>query len=95
MSIKNFDHKGLEELFCTGKSTRIGPEFHGRLRVILDALEGATCADDLRGSRRFHAYSGDRKGTYSMDVSGNWRVTFRFENSDRGDVLDVAFEDPH
>jgi len=82
-------------LFCTGKSAKIGSEYHKRLLPILDALEGATCVDDLKGVRGFHAYSGNRRGTYGMDVSGNWRVTFRFEHGDRGDVLDVAFEDPH
>ena len=95
MSIKRFEHKGLEELFCSGKSRRIGPEYYKRLLGILDALEGATCVDDLRRFRGFHAYSGNRKSTYGVDVSGNWRVTFRFENGDKGDVLGVDFEDPH
>jgi proteic killer suppression protein len=52
-------------------------------------------AGDLRGARGFHALSGDRAGTFAMSVSGNRRLTFRFEHGDEGDVLDVDFEDYH
>ena len=39
-----------------------------------------------------HQLIGDRKGTWSVRVSGNWRVTFRFEGED---VTDVDYEDYH
>jgi toxin HigB-1 len=95
MSIKSFSHKGVEEVFCTGRSRTIGPEFHKRISLILDAIDGATCVRDLRGARGFHALHGPRAGTFAMSVSGNWRLTFRFEHGDRGEVLDVDFEDYH
>lgn len=95
MSIKSFSHKGVEEVFCTGQSRNIGPEFHKRMSLILDAINGATCAQDLRGARGFHALRGPRAGTFAMSVRCNWRLTFRFEHGDRGDVLDVGFEDYH
>jgi proteic killer suppression protein len=41
---------------------------------------------------RLHALSGDMKGKYSIKVTGNWRLTLRFEN---GDVFDVDLEDYH
>jgi toxin HigB-1 len=90
-----FAHRGLEEVFCTGRSRRVGAEYHRRLRIILDAMDGATCAADLRGAHGFHALAGDRTGTYAMHVSGNWRVTFRFEHGDKGNILDADFEDYH
>jgi toxin HigB-1 len=95
MSIKTFTHKGVEEVFHTGRSRNIGPELHKRMSLMLDAIDGATCAGDLRGARGFHALHGDRSGTFAMSVSGNWRLTFHFEHGDRGDVLDVDFEDYH
>ena len=95
MSIKSFKHKGVEEVFCTGRSRRIGSEFHKRMSLILDAIDGATCVGDLRGARGFHALSGDRAGSFAVSVSGNWRVTFRFEHGDEGGILDVDFEDYH
>jgi len=49
----------------------------------------------LRGVRGFHALEGARAGTFAMSVSGNWRLTFRFEHGTTGDILDVDFEDYH
>lgn len=95
MSIKPFAHEGAEEVFCTGRSRRIGSEFHKRMSLILDAIDGATCVGDLRGARGFHPLIGDRSGSFAMSVSGNWRLTFRFEHGEEGDVLDVDFEDYH
>jgi len=95
MSIKGFAHKGVEEVFLSGRSRRIGAEFRERMSLILDAIDGATGVVDLRGARGFHALQGSRAGTYAMAVSGNWRLTFRFEHGTTGDVLDVDFEDYH
>jgi proteic killer suppression protein len=50
---------------------------------------------DLRGARGFHALVGDRLGSFAISVSGTWRLTFRFEDGDEGDILDVDFEDYH
>jgi proteic killer suppression protein len=95
MSIKSFADKGVEEVFCNGRSRRIGAEFTKRMKVILDAVDAATAVADLQGAKGFHALKGDRAGTYAMTVSGNWRLTFRFEDGDKGDVVDVDFEDYH
>jgi toxin HigB-1 len=65
------------------------------MSLILDAIEGATCVGDLRGARGFHALVGDRSGSFAMSVSGNWRLTFRFEHGGEGDILDVDLEDYH
>ena len=40
----------------------------------------------------FHPLKGDRKGTYAVSVSGNWRITFQFAD---GDATDVDLEDYH
>ena len=95
MSIRSFAHKGVEEIFLTGRCRTIGPEFHKRISLMLDALDAVTGPGDLRGARGFHALHGDRSGTFAMSVSGNWRLTFRFEHGDNGDILDVDFEDYH
>jgi plasmid maintenance system killer protein len=53
----------------------------------------ATGAEDMNPpGYRFHALKGDRKGTYAVSVSGNWRLTFRFV---AGDAVDVDLEDYH
>ena len=65
------------------------------MSLILDAMDGATRVGDLRGARGFHALVRDRLGSFAISVSGNWRLTFRFEDGDEGDILDVDFEDYH
>jgi len=95
MSIKGFTHKGVEEFFWTGHSSSIGPQYRKRMSLILDAIDGATGVKDLVGARGFHALQGSRAGTYAMAVSGNWRLTFRFEDGTMGNVFDVDFEDYH
>jgi len=39
-----------------------------------------------------HPLKGDRWGTWAVRVSGNWRVTFRFDGPD---AMDVNDEDYH
>ena len=41
---------------------------------------------------RLHALTGPLKGHYAVSVSGNWRVTFRFED---GEAVDVDYLDYH
>jgi proteic killer suppression protein len=50
---------------------------------------------DLAGAHGFHALTGPRAEIYALSVSGNWRLTFRFEHGTTGDVLGVNFEDYH
>lgn len=40
----------------------------------------------------FHRPAGDMKGFYSVRVTGNWRIVFRFED---GDAFDVDHLDYH
>lgn len=65
------------------------------MTLILDALDAATCVEDLRSVEGFTLSSGIDPGGFAMSVSGNWRLTFRFEHGEGGDVFDVDFEDYH
>jgi proteic killer suppression protein len=92
MAIRSFAHKGLRAFYCDGDLGAIGSEFHGKAKLILSALAAATCVDDVKGAHGFHPLKGNRKGTYSMKVSANWRMTFKFS---QGHVVNVNFEDYH
>jgi len=46
---------------------------------------------DLPGYE-FHELKGERKGTYAVSISGNWRLTFCFGGED---AVDVNLEDYH
>ena len=91
--IKSFKHKGLEDFFYGGKKKGIKPEQANRLERILDRLNAASETKDMNypGSN-LHALSGDRKGEYSVKVSGNWRIIFEFVD---GDAYIVDYDDYH
>lgn len=92
MTIVRFRHKGLEELFIKGRTAKLGKRFHDNATLIMDHLDGVTELKDCAGVKDFHELRGDRKGTYSMHVSGNYCITFRWKD---GAVTDVDFEDYH
>ena len=91
--IKRFKSKGLKKLFESGNITGIQPQHTQRLRKILALLETADKIEDMDLSGlNLHALKGNRKGTYAVKVSGNWRVTFKIID---GDAVDVNYEDYH
>jgi len=91
--IKSFKHKGLEGLYYAGTRKGINPEHGPKLARILDRLNAADSLRDMNypGSS-FHGLSGERKGQYSIKVSGNWRVIFEFVD---GDAYGVDYDDYH
>lgn len=91
--ITSFAHKGLERFYLTGSAAGIQPQHVNRLRLILSNLDQASRATDMDlPGLRLHALKAARSGTWSVTVSGNWRVTFRFNGSD---VELVNYEDYH
>lgn len=91
--IKSFKHKGLELFFTTGSLKSIQAEHADRLDVRLQALHTATHIDDLKiPGFRFHSLCGKRKDTFSISVSGNWRLTFEFSD---GHAFLLNYEDYH
>lgn len=91
--IVSFRHNGLEMLFETGSGRGIDAKHVARLRLILVRLQASRSPHDMRlPGLRLHALKGRLKGHYAVSVSGNWRVTFRFEGHD---VVDVDYLDYH
>ena len=86
-------HKGLRALHERDDRARVPADLAPRLRRILFRLQEATYpgSADAPGLR-LHPLKGDRAGQWSVRVSGNWRVVFRFENAE---VVDVDSIDYH
>ncbi len=81
--IVSFRQKGLEALFRTGSTRGVQTSHVAKLRRMLALLDVAVEPRDLDlPGFRLHGLKGDRKGQWSMSVSGNWRVTFRFKGLD-------------
>jgi len=83
----------LQALYEGRTARRISPQHMGRLRDILAALDRSRGPDGMNlPGFRLHPLKGPLKGHYAVSVSGNWRVTFRFED---GAAADVDYLDYH
>ena len=90
--IKSFKNKLLEALL-NGDMQATTKE-HKKIRKRLDAIDSASKLENIRFLTGYdlHELKGNRKGTWSIKTTGNWRITFRFEN---GHAYDVNHEDYH
>ena len=85
--IRLFRHKGLREYYETGYKRGINPDHASKLARILDRLDASLQPSDMDlPGYHLHQLSGREKGTWSVRVSGNWRVTFKFEGEDATDI---------
>lgn len=92
MGIRDCKHKGLKELYVTGKTTKIGVRYIKNISFIIGLLDDVVDIKDCVGIKDFHELKGNRKGAYSIHVTGNYCVTFKW---DGGHVYDLDFEDYH
>ena len=91
--IQSFRHKGLEKLYRKGNKSGINATHAKRIRLILGVLGAAQELRDINlPGLKMHKLKGELKGFYAVNVSGNWRVTFRFDGKD---VFDVDYLDYH
>ena len=91
--IKSFKHKGLERFFLSGITKGIQANHAKKLRLQLAALDTASDIEDMRvPGYGLHPLKGNRKETWSISVSGNWRITFEFYD---GNAYIVNYEDYH
>jgi len=91
--IKSFRHAGLERFFRSGSKAGIQPKHAEKLARQLFALENAIRPRDMSAPGwRLHQLRGEFAGHWSIDVSGNWRLTFTFEGTD---AILVDYQDYH
>ena len=91
--IKAFRHRGLRELYQRGKSSKVAQGHVPKLLRILTALDQSVGPEGMNiPGFRLHPLKGRLLGCYAVSVSGNWRVTFRFEGNH---AVDVDYLDYH
>jgi len=91
--IQTFRNKALERLLKEGNAKGMPKELEKRTRARLEAIDSATVIDNLRiPGYDLHELKGDRKETWSVKVSANWRITFKFRDND---AYDLDLEDYH
>jgi proteic killer suppression protein len=91
--IRNIRHRGLKRLFEHDDRSKLRPDLVEKIILLLGRLDAAGSIDDMDvPGLGLHRLSGDLKGFWSVTVSRNWRIVFRF---DQGDAFDVDFVDYH
>ena len=91
--IKNFVHKGLEAFFTDGCKAGIQPVHAARLKRQLAQLDQATLPRDMNvPGWKLHPLKGELAGHWAVWVSGNWRMTFKFDGAD---ACVVDYQDYH
>ena len=91
--IGSFRHRGLKALYEGSTARRVAPQHVRKLMDILAVLDRSDGPEGMNlPGFRLHELKGPRKGQYAVSVSGNWRVTFRFED---GSAVDVDYVDYH
>jgi proteic killer suppression protein len=94
MGIRSIPHGGLRRLYRNGDGRDLPAALVEKISDILLAIDEAAHPQEvgLFPGWRLHALKGELKGFWSVTVSGNWRVTFRFE---QGDAFDLDLVDYH
>ena len=94
MRIRSFTQKGLKSLYEEDTSKGLSPGTVDKLRKMLAFLDNLQDPEELRSlpTWRAHMLTGNRKGTWSLSVTRNRRLTFRIESANR-EICDVNLED--
>ncbi len=91
--IKSFRHKGVEQFFRTETRRGIQANHAPKLKRQLAVLDSATQPEDMNlPGWRLHPLTHSLKEHWAVTVSGNWRLTFKFED---GDAVLVDYQDYH
>jgi len=91
--IRSFRHKGLRDLFEKGERRKLKQDHVAKIERVLARLDEVVDVEDMDlPGFRLHQLKGDLRDSWAVSISGNWRVTFRFED---GDAYDVDYLDYH
>ena len=86
MTIRSFKHRGLKRLYRRDDARWIPPQFVTRIQAVLALLEQADKPGDLAApGHHLHPLKG-LPGHWSVRISANWRIVFRFEDSEAWDI---------
>ena len=91
--IERFKHKGLKRLFEHGDRSKINPNHVQKIERILAQLDAAETVEHMRQpGYRLHELHGDLRDFYAVNVSGNWRIVFKFKD---GKAKEIDLVDYH
>lgn len=84
MNLVRFRHKGLRRLYVEDDAKGVPAEMADKLRKLLFALETAANLEQVRHfpGWKLHPLKADLEGFWSLTVTGNWRLIFRYEEGE-------------
>jgi len=96
MEIRNIRHKALRGLVERNSSRGLPAEYIDKLTDIMAFLIEMEDVSEVMDLQKYkpHQLSGDRAGTYTLHVTANWRITFKYD-ADENELYDVDYEDYH
>ena len=96
MRIRNVIHKGLRRFIEDDDASGLQPAVVVKVQRIVSFLQDMEQEEELRTvqSWKAHMLTGDRKGTWSLSVTRNWRMTFRIDREEI-EIIDLDYEDYH
>jgi toxin HigB-1 len=96
MKIRNVIHKGLRRFIEDDDASGLQPAIVTKVQRIVSLLQDMEREEELRTvpSWKAHMLTGGRKGTWSLFVTKNWRMTFRIDREEI-EIIDLDYEDYH
>lgn len=96
MKIRNVIHKGLRRFIEDDDAAGLQPAVAPKIRRMVTFLQDMAQEDELKTvpNWKAHQMTGDRKGTWSLSVTKNWRMTFRINQAEI-EIIDLDYEDYH
>jgi proteic killer suppression protein len=96
MKIRNVIHKGLRRFIEADDASGLQPAAVAKIRRMISFLQDMEKESELRTvpSWKAHLLTGSRKGTWSLFVTKNWRMTFRIDQNEI-EIVDLNYEDYH
>ena len=96
MKIRNVAHRGLRRFIERDDPSGLSPAIVERVRNIVTFLQEMGDTQELRDvpTWKAHQLTGNRKGTWSLTITRNWRITFKIDHAE-GEIIDLDYEDYH
>lgn len=96
VKLVHFRHKGLQQLHEDGSAKGVSPAMADKLRKLMFAIETAETLEQLRRfpGWKLHPLKGDLRGSWSLTVTGNWRLIFRYDDQ-TNTATDIDLIDYH
>ncbi|HEV7350980.1 type II toxin-antitoxin system RelE/ParE family toxin [Telluribacter sp.] len=93
LMIQSIRHKGLLLYYTEGNGSKLPAAYVRKINRVLNQLDAVTSVEDIQAlGSGIHKLTGDRSKFWSIKVTPNYRIIFRFEN---GDVYDIDFLEYH